>query len=115
MAGKIHGLLGGVLLATSLIYYNSEDFKKSNSFVSTTLKQTEELIHNNNKQIEHQSLGNGPRSLEFQYRPSMKQTIADLWDEQVLDFARSVYAFDATKTASCLVNKLQNLINDVSK
>lgn len=113
MAGKIHGLLGGVLLATSVVYYNSEDFKKSNTFVSTTLQQTEDLI--NNKETDDDKVKVSPRSLEFQYRPSMKQTIADLWDEQVLCFARSVYEFDASKTTSCLVNKLQGLIDDVSK
>ncbi|KAH3667100.1 hypothetical protein WICMUC_005447 [Wickerhamomyces mucosus] len=119
MAGRTLGFLGGVLLATSAAYYTSEEFKKSSQFVSRTLQQTQDYLDYNplkKKQIEQQEQNKPiPRSLEFEYRPSIKQTIADLWDEQVLNLAKSIYSIDIEKSTNNAVESIQSFVNNISK
>lgn len=110
---RIQALLGGVLAATAAIYYNSDDFRHSSDFVAKTVRETEQLIDNQlPASLEPKQ---APRSLEFTYRPSIRETIADLWDEQVLKLASAAYSLDFTKESSQLIQALQNKIGELSK
>lgn len=100
----------GVLLTTSIAYYTSQEFKRSQEFVSKTLKDTEAIIQNRGK--EPQPV---PRSVEFQYRPSIKQTVADLWNDQILSGVKSIYTFDAEKYLAPVSKSIQDGINNISK
>ncbi|ODQ56663.1 hypothetical protein WICANDRAFT_65862 [Wickerhamomyces anomalus NRRL Y-366-8] len=110
MGNRIHGFLAGVLLTTSVAYYTSQEFKRSQEFVSKTLRDTESIIQNHGK--EPQPV---PRSVEFQYRPSIKQTVADLWNEQILSTVRSIYSFDVERFTSSITKSVQDGVNSISK
>ncbi|CCH43506.1 putative secreted protein [Wickerhamomyces ciferrii] len=106
MGNRIHGFLAGVLLTTSIAYYTSQEFKKSQQYVSKALRDTEAIIQNHGK--EPLPI---PRSVEYQYRPSIKQTIADLWNEQILSSVRSIYSINVDKIGSDLVSRVEKGID----
>lgn len=99
-----------MLLTTSVAYYTSQEFKRSQEFVSKTLRDTEAIIQNHGK--EPQPV---PRSVEFQYRPSIRQTIADLWNDQILTAVKSIYSFDIEKITSGVTKSIQDSANNTTK
>lgn len=108
MGGRIHGFLGGVLLTTSLAYYTSQEFKRNQEFVSKTIREAEAIIDEHDKPQKPV-----PRSIEFQHRPSMKQTIADIWDEQILKGVHWVYSINVEKNIAAAVESVESAINKV--
>lgn len=99
-----------MLLTTSVAYYTSQEFKRNQEFVSKTLRDTEAIIQNHGK--EPQPV---PRSVEFQYRPSIRQTVADLWNDQILTAVKSIYSFDIEKITSGVTKSIQDSANNTTK
>jgi altered-inheritance-of-mitochondria protein 5 len=110
MGGKIQGFLGAVLLTTTVAYFTSQEFKQNQEFISKTLRDTERIINQ-----EPQDRGQTPRSLEFQYRPSIRQTVADLWDDSVLSSVQWIYGVDVEKSIGRVVSALQEGVEKITK
>ncbi|CDR43778.1 CYFA0S12e04236g1_1 [Cyberlindnera fabianii] len=106
MGGRIHGFLGGVLLTSCIAYYTSQEFKRNQEFVSKTIRETEAIIDNHGK-----PKVDVPRAIEFQHRPSIKQTIADIWDDQILKVVHWTYSLNIEKGTADIVEYLESAIN----
>jgi altered-inheritance-of-mitochondria protein 5 len=102
--GKVHGFLGALLVTTTVTYFTSKEFKDNQEHISRTIKRTQDIIDG----LEH-STGSSPREMVFTHRPSMRETIADLWDDSVLSGIQWVYAIDTEKSISSLLQKISDL------
>lgn len=104
MGGKIQGFLGAVLLVTSVAYFKSKDFKDNQEYISKTLRDTQRIIDQ-----EPQEKKDTPRAVEFKYRPSIRQTVADIWDDSVLSGVKWVYTVDVEHSLSRAIEGVQDL------
>ncbi|ODQ83052.1 hypothetical protein BABINDRAFT_57276 [Babjeviella inositovora NRRL Y-12698] len=106
MGGRIHGFLGGVLLTASITYYNGYQFKQTQKLISQSLRESKTLIDERNKPVESAS-----KSLEFSYRPSVWETVADIWNDEVIRGVNWVYSVNWAKLTTDVEDKISNAIN----
>lgn len=110
MGGKIQGFLGAILFTTSVAYFTSKEFKQNQEYISKTLKETRQIIDQ-----EPQEKLQTPRSLEFKHRPSIRETVADLWDDSVLTGVKWIYSLDVERSINSAAEALQESIAKLSK
>lgn len=92
---RINGFLGGVLLASSLTYYTGQYFKKNQTFISTSLQQSKNIIDNRiltdrdlNKEIIPVN-----NNIDLKHR-TFQETYKDIWNEEIVTMVNWVYSIN---------------------
>lgn len=92
---RIHGFLGGVLLASSLTYYTQEYFKKNQVFISTSLQQSKNIIDNrilSDKDLHKVALPIN-NNVNLNHR-TFSETYKDIWNEEIITMVNWLYSIN---------------------
>ncbi|CAN3377073.1 hypothetical protein DIURU_002075 [Diutina rugosa] len=95
MGGRIHGFLGGVLLASSLTYYTGEYIKKNASIASRSLQMSDDII---NKRMlsthnEWDDVVPVTSKVEFIQRP-FAESCKDIWNQEIITAVNWLYSIN---------------------
>lgn len=110
MGGRIHGFLGGVLLALLLTYYTGEYIKKNASIASRSLQMLDDII---NKRMlsthnEWDDVVPVTSKVEFIQRP-FAESCKDIWNQEIITAVNWLYSINwyrLGEKADELLNKL---------
>lgn len=110
MGGRIHGFLGGVLLALLLTYYTGEYIKKNASIASRSLQMLDDII---NKRMlsthnEWDDVVPVTSKVEFIQRP-FAESCKDIWNKEIITAVNWLYSINwyrLGEKADELLNKL---------
>lgn len=114
MGGRIHGFLGGVLLALLLTYYTGEYIKKNALVASRSLQMLDDII---NKRMlsnynEWDEVVPVTSKVEFVQRP-FAESCKDIWNHEIIKGVNWLYSINWYKLgekADELLNKLTDKI-----
>lgn len=114
MGGRIHGFLGGVLLALLLTYYTAVYIRKNQQFVSTLLQALDSLLNHRvlTKYDEWQHIQPVDAHVEYVLRP-FSESCKDIWNGEMIKMVNWLYSINWYKLgekADELLNKLTDSI-----
>jgi altered-inheritance-of-mitochondria protein 5 len=95
MVGRIHGFLGGVLLASSFTYYTREYFRKNQQFISSSLHQSKNII--DNRILSDADINKEPVPVNNYVNTSHRgfaETYKDIWNEEIITMVNWIYSIN---------------------
>ncbi|GMG60223.1 unnamed protein product [Ambrosiozyma monospora] len=98
MAGRIHGLLGGILLTTSLTYLTQQNFKKNQAIIHDSISQSVETLDYENRKVE---INSNVKQLEVK---TVRESVKDIWNYEIVRGVNWLYSLDFNGTFNRVVN-----------